>query len=184
MGNLSGLYRRGGLPLEAVLPVAEAVVADFFPTLLEARLTHGVLVFEWVNPHDKAFGTLMAWEQVNGARVGGKNPRHGALGEWLQHVLRNRIAERLPGNVKLWYEGQRQMADPDSGEGDEFWDWLRADYPPSWQATVAGIRFRAEYLKRRRMPVGLPDTVLGSMPAWAFQEQGTPPPEPWFKPDE
>jgi hypothetical protein len=183
MGNIGGLYRRGGLKVATVFPTYKAVVDEFFSETFVAVSRDNGIALEWKHPDDvQTWGdTAMMWWQQNGAKVGGKHIRAGTVGYWVMAVIEHETAYRLPGNVRIFDEGVGETWAAEPGKYPTLWHYVRAHrFPVSqdWPDFVQGVRRTSGFLLDH-IPAGLPPRHLGSIPDWV-RDDSTPAEEAWY----
>jgi hypothetical protein len=188
MGNSAGLYRRGGLSIEKVAPVAIEVTEELFPGLLSASYDaeEGCILWSWAHAQDRSeMGEFaLAWWQYNGAKVGGKHIRAGEVGYWIMAVLENNIAARLPGNVRLWDEGVGKSWEADPAKYPTLWVYLRSFYSSfDYGWPDLGRRLQVTWKFFDHGLHGLDPKHHATVPDWVKDSDAEVPSEPpdWFE---
>jgi len=197
LGNIRGLLKQYSLPLRKVRPIAEQVVREIFPTVLQVvpvEDENEPIVFEWVHPEDRKsmYDNAFAWYQYSQTRVGGKHVRCGWVGYWIQTRIEHEVAARLKGDVKVWDESDNVHTKANPEKYKDLWKWFQLHAYDDWTTTVQSIR-RSVALNLclgkyeswgPRKPQGLPSSEFDSIPEWAKEPHDSPnlpPVEQWYR---
>lgn len=187
MGNIAGLYRRGGLKIKTVAPYAIEVTEELFPGLLRASYDADseCILWEWVHEKDRKemYEVALAWWPYNGSKVGGKHIRAGNVGYWIMATLEHNIAARVPGNVRLWDEGVGEAWEADPEKYAALWHYFRNYYSNfNYGWPDLGRRMQASWQFFDHGLHGLDPKHHASVPDWVKDPEAEVPEEPpdWF----